>query len=94
MQTDKRQTTSDFSDFKEMAKSLFNLDLDEDRNRVKWMSIRSLALSSSEPDIAKIKYHCEREMVRMDINKRMKHSSGSFSKAKASEIEPQDAAPV
>ncbi|GFO19519.1 hypothetical protein PoB_004602400 [Plakobranchus ocellatus] len=55
----KEQTTSDFSGFKEMAKSLPHLDLDEDRSRVKWMSIRSLELSSSEPDIIKIKYHCE-----------------------------------
>ena len=50
----KEQTTEDFKDCKEMSTALPNLDLDEQRNRIKWMSIRSIEVHASEPDIFSI----------------------------------------
>lgn len=92
----KEQMTSDFVDFKEMAKCLPNLDLDEERNRVKWMSIRSLELTSSEPDIVKIRYCCDGEVIRMNVNKRMKRSTGQFQRVTTSSVELKsiDAVPI
>ena len=64
----KEQTTEDFKDYKEMSTALPNLDLDEQRNRIRWMSIRSIEVHASEPDILSIQYKCDREVLCVNVN--------------------------
>lgn len=83
----KEQTTEDFRDYKQMSQAVPNLDLDEQRDRVKWMSIRLIEVHASEPDILKIRYTCQGEVSRLNVNADMKRKPRDVQKVNPAHIE-------
>ena len=63
----KEMDLKDFFDFKSLAGNVRNFDLDTDRSKIRWSKIRTMNLTSENPNLVKFQYDYDGEVVELDL---------------------------
>ena len=57
----------DFFDFKSLAGNVRNFDLDTDRSKISWSKIRTMKMTSENPNLVKFQCDYDGEVVELDL---------------------------
>ena len=70
----KEMELPDFFDFKTVSKMLKNFDLDSEKNKVRWIDVRSFKMESRSPHTVIIKYDYEGPIHYLNLVQRLRRS--------------------
>ena len=65
---------TDFYDFKSLDDNVRNINLDTDHSKVRWSKLRTMQLSSENPNVVKFQYDYDDEVFGLDLLYRARSS--------------------